>query len=638
MKRVFTCLMVLLYALPLTAQQKLNRVTVTADRLRTDRFHTESRTTISREEIRKSGARNLPDLLETREGIQIERYGGQGQLASIRIRGSAPSQVLVLIDGVPANSGLGGGADLGSLNLNTIEKIEVIRGGASALLGGGAFAGAVLITTRPDRRSNGGSIDLSWGSFKTWGANGLLKIRSKNSLLPSLHTSLSLSGSEGGYLFPGQLALSGDGGYTLGGDPVRHRNSGFTAGTGNAILSWGGTNLLSADLNIRYSDREAGVPGTIDFPTVDATQRDRRMLLSFTGQHRRPGLISGDRLRLRLFYQQQKRFYRDFSLFNTEQHHNLKKGGLRLHYSAGTDTIRWKTGIAVEEERMLSDSLSANELSRSVFSLWSGLLGNPLPRLVLKGNVRLDRADGFETAVSPKAGAAYRIAGEKLVLKANIGQSYRLPSYSDLFWPDTFFAAGNPDLKPEISRNIDAGLEARPALWFSANLFLFHNRVKNLIRWEPSAGGVWRPSNLGKARIRGLEASVKIQKQFGFYLLQFTANYTLQQVTDRSGGSNDGNQLPRRPFEKAACSLIFTSGHGWHLKAEGDYLGFRYINAANTKYLGDYFLLHFSGGVEFKNGIRFRFSIRNIMDTPYIHIREYPVPGREFSVESGYRF
>ena len=618
---------------------RLDPVVVTNKKYNSKLKNSESRTIIHKDEIRKSGARNLPDLLETKEGIQIERYGGQGQLASIRIRGSAPSQVLILVDGIPINSGLGGGADIGSLNLNNIEKIEIIRGGASAILGGGAFAGAILISTKPERLSNGGTIDLSWGSFKTWGTDTSLQIRSTNPVLPSIHTSLSFSGSDGGYLFPGQIALKGDGGYTLDGEKVKHRNSGFTAGAGNVRLHWGSPTNFLGDITFRYNYREAGVPGTIDFPTVDATQRDKQILLSMTGQYHNAGSIQGNTIRLRLFYQQQKRLYQDFALFSSEQKHNLQKAGLRLHYCFTRKKIITTLGSALELEKMDSNTLSKSELTRNQISTWGSIKLKPSKRLLINSSIRLDKMSGFTPAISPKAGAAFQILSKnKLSLKANIGQSYRLPTFSDLFWPDTFFAAGNPDLKPEKSLSFDIGLESKPALWLSGKIFFFQSFVTDLIRWEPSAGGVWRPSNLGRGQIRGLEAAISIQKQLGLYLIRVTANYTLQQVTDTSDGTNDGNQLPRRPYEKAACALYFISGNGWNLKLEGDYLGFRYINAANTKYLGDYFLLNFTGGIYFKCGIRLQLTVRNILDTSYIHVREYPVPGREFRIESGYRF
>jgi len=622
-----------------SAETRLQQVNVKAKRYTPGGDHTESRTIITRDEIRKSGARNLPDLLESREAIQIERYGGQGQLASVRIRGGAPSQVLVLVDGVPVNSSLGGGTDIGSLHLNNIKKVEIIRGGASALLGGGAFAGAILITTVSDTSATEAGLDLFWGSCATWSADGNLSLVSSRPLVPTLHTTLSLSGSDGGYLFPGQLSLKGDGGYTLGGDKVKHRNSGFTAFTGSIASSWNKKGIWGTDVSIRYNDREAGVPGTIDFPTVEATQHDRQLLFSLTAVHRKPRFLSRDNLRLRLFYLQQKCLFRDFSLFSSEQGHDLKKGGIRLHYSADTKNIGFTIGSSAELEKMRSNSLSESNLNRKQFSIWGSSQFRLSTRFLANGNLRFDKTTGFAAALSSKAGAVFHIIQRSILsLKANTGRSYRLPAFSDLFWSETFFAAGNPDLQPEKSINIDLGLESYPAPWFSARIFFFINQVTDLIRWEPSAGGVWMPSNLGKGRIRGLEAATALQKQFGMFLLRLSLNYTLQQVTDTSGGSNDGNQLPRRPFEKAACALTLRSGDSWHFKVEGDYSGFRYINAANTKYLGDCFLLNLSGGIELSNGIRFRFIIRNLLDTAYSHVREYPIPGREYRVESGYRF
>ena len=90
-------------------------------------------TIVNAEQIQASGARNLGDVLEGHTGISITDYGPEGSVQSVSVRGSTSSQVLVLIDGVRQNSASSGSADLSLIPIDNIERIEIVRGGSSAL-------------------------------------------------------------------------------------------------------------------------------------------------------------------------------------------------------------------------------------------------------------------------------------------------------------------------------------------------------------------------------------------------------------------------------------------------------------------------------------------------------------------------
>lgn len=123
-------------------------------------------TVLSREDIRRSGAVSLPDLLRFVPGLQVARAGSREWVVGAReVHGGTANRLLVLVDGRSVNSPLDGGAawDLLLPALEDVDRIEVIRGAAAALRGGRAVAGVVDIRTRPAVETDGG-ITLATGT------------------------------------------------------------------------------------------------------------------------------------------------------------------------------------------------------------------------------------------------------------------------------------------------------------------------------------------------------------------------------------------------------------------------------------------------------------------------------------------
>jgi len=103
---------------------------------------------ITEEEIEMAQANNLADILSSVSGLEISDYGNVGGIKAISIRGSSPEQVLVMIDGRPANDPQTGKIDLGLIPASIIEKVEIYRGPASAIYGANALGGVVNIITK----------------------------------------------------------------------------------------------------------------------------------------------------------------------------------------------------------------------------------------------------------------------------------------------------------------------------------------------------------------------------------------------------------------------------------------------------------------------------------------------------------
>jgi len=132
------------------ALQAPQKIIITADELQDDHFSS----FLDIIQVRgESAAQSIADLLAFQKGITVHQHGGQGSAATLNIRGigaGKAEQILVLLDGIRLNAARGLGADLSQIPLSIVEKIEVIRGGESALYGADAVGGVINIVTRTD--------------------------------------------------------------------------------------------------------------------------------------------------------------------------------------------------------------------------------------------------------------------------------------------------------------------------------------------------------------------------------------------------------------------------------------------------------------------------------------------------------
>jgi vitamin B12 transporter len=122
-------------------------------------------TLITRADIDRSAAVDLPSLLSKQLGVEIGSSGGAGQQSSIFMRGTESSQVLVLLDGVPLNSQIGGAATLELVALDAIDRIEIVRGNVSAQYGNRAVGGVIQLFSKAMGTSPTQSIGIELGTL-----------------------------------------------------------------------------------------------------------------------------------------------------------------------------------------------------------------------------------------------------------------------------------------------------------------------------------------------------------------------------------------------------------------------------------------------------------------------------------------
>jgi outer membrane cobalamin receptor len=209
---------------------------------------------------------------------------------------------------------------------------------------------------------------------------------------------------------------------------------------------------------------------------------------------------------------------------------------------------------------------------------------------------------------------------------------------NDLYWPTDAFATGNPDLKPEKARNIDAGLylnlpelSALPQIsLIRCSVSYFRNSFRDRIQWTPGIGGKWSPQNLSEAYSTGMEAEVRVHTFSG--LVSFGTNYTFLKAEDMLE-----RQLVYRPKHSLGYSFRIGNETLWG-QIQGLYRSRRYYTVQNTKWLEPFLKHDLQMGIERRlwssTSAGLIFEIRNIFDTKYQHAADYPLPGREWSVKT----
>ena len=158
---------------PVLAQEKLEEITITANRVEqsTDALMT-AVTVISRQEIDASLAQNLNDLLLGKTGVHLAQSGGQGSQTSLFLRATESDHTLVLVDGVQMTTATGAAARLELIPLDQVERIELVRGPRSSIYGSEAIGGVLQVFTRDvGEEAFDGSLNLTAGTQSTANSN-----------------------------------------------------------------------------------------------------------------------------------------------------------------------------------------------------------------------------------------------------------------------------------------------------------------------------------------------------------------------------------------------------------------------------------------------------------------------------------
>jgi iron complex outermembrane receptor protein len=501
-------------------------------------------TLISRDEIAASPARHIAELLSQRVGVLQTDTVGFGQFANLTMRGFAEKTgALVLVDGQRVNDA--GASDLpflwNSIPLDTIERIEIIRGGASSVYGEGAIAGVVNIITkqgaekpfRPAVQASGGNLGFFTAHAEASGQ----------------HDKFRYFASLDHRQWDGWRDLSGFRGWSAIVKPSLETD------LGNFALNYyfhkekseNPGNLTAAAF--AANPRQAGA-----FPTLFESEV-HRFALDYARE-----FDNGWTLLIKPFGQAfDSRSESGFGVSEIAQ----PNYGITAQVSAAQKIFerdnQFTVGAELIQQDFRSDFISGFGVFTTIADHWTGsiFLQNTLDltdRVAVTAGARYDHREWDVQSLSPfppdiiekkhadvfspKAGVTVQLA-EQTTAYASISRAFRLPSGFDIgaagAAPGQLFFA-NPSIKPVDSRTFEIGARTSRSKWLGGSVAYYHSDVSNDILFNPFT---FMNENFDSIR-QGVELTLNSQphEQVDFY---FTTAWTDAKF---DGGAFDGKQLP----------------------------------------------------------------------------------------------
>lgn len=542
---------------------------------------------IDRKTIEASQARSLNELFAGLPGVQLTNSGGYGKPSGVHLRGTNSSHVIVLIDGVRIGSATAGGVAFEQLPLESIDRIEIVRGPASSLYGADAIGGVIQIFTRkgsaqPQRRASLGA-----------GSN------------TSYRASTGFSGQHDKTRYALDLSRFTTRGYdsTEAGNPDRN---GYRRSALNASLQHAFSADNSLSLNLLHSAGDNHYDNTFA-PTSQYRDDTVQQVLGA-----RWDLQISERWRSQLSIGESR-----------DDSQNRVDGSDTDRYDTRRHQFTWQNDVQITRALLLT--LGAERLQERVDTTQSYLRDTrhntaffaqgQIDRGRHSGQLGLRHDDNSSYGGQTTGNLAWGYAlGESLRLGASHGTAFKAPSFNDLYWP----FIGNPDLRPEKSASSELSLQGRLERGHWA-LRAWRTRIDNLIAWAPDGAGNWLPGNVNRARIKGVEL------ELGTQLHGWDLGGSLTWLDARD--ANTDKRLIYRAGETAHLTLGRQIGR-LHAQADWIYLGHRYNDEANAQRIGAYGLINALAHYDLDARWRIEARIDNVFKRDYIDVLGYNTPGR----------
>jgi iron complex outermembrane receptor protein len=477
-------------------RQELDSVIITSSRIDIP-FRENSRTitVITSAEIQQSAATNVTELLQQVAGVDIRRRGVAGMQADLYIRGGSFDQTLLLVDGIKVEDPQTGHHTMNMiLPLEIIKRIEIIKGPAARVFGQNAFTGAINIVTKTDA-DNVNSVGIQVGSFEQKNVTGTLGKDFGNSSVIA-HASVNTS------------------------DGYRH-NTDFN--NQNYFLK-GTFNKNNTPINVIgfFTERKFGANGFYASPAfVDQYEETQSSLVGVTSVLKTGKLTLKPRMYWKrnqdmyLFVRQDPAIYRNL--------HQSNKVGAEINASYTSDI--GVTGFGVDAAKVY---LSSNNLGKRDRFMLTTFLEHKFQfaddKFDITPGVAVTYFSDFDFHAFPGIDLGYTI-NDNLKLYANAGYTYRIPTYTDLFYSDPT-TIGNENLDPEEAISEEIGLKYSSGS-FTGSFAIFNRDSNNLIDYvKAKEEDLWQATNIQDLNSFGVELNTSYGFKINDFNQQFSLGYT----------------------------------------------------------------------------------------------------------------
>ncbi|NMM39080.1 MAG: TonB-dependent receptor [Glaciimonas sp.] len=518
-------------------------VMVTASRFANDpAFNPIGATVITAEQIREAGVGNVNQAIRKIGGVFGRQSGDGTQDFGLDLRGfgaTSINNVVVLLDGIRLSENEISGALFSSVPIETVERIEIVRGGSSVLYGDGATAGVIqIITKRPQGNALHGSITTEIGQFghkevrasaaKGWGGFSLdanvSKLESDNYRDNNAVRQNNFSGGAQWASNEGRAGLRVD---------IARQDSRLAGALslaqfeGNPRQTLSPNDMASIDTN-RYTAFMERRLGAFEL-AAELSHRDRTAKAQYVGS----------------FGSSILQYDGGMTQFSPRVRHLFISGDLTNELVFGMDFSHWT--------RSTNTNVDASQQSKALYARDEVKVGNA--RLAFGARHEIFDKDSANNGVGlydiSQALNAWDLQGNYLVgpgvnVFAKAGQSYRVANVDE----NGFTPVANQPLKPQISHDLELGATLGN-IEKKVTVKLFQHRLKNEIFFDPTAGFFGANVNLDPTKRQGIEIETSMRLASTFTLSANLQHLSAQFIE----GQNAGNEITLVPKNIATVRI-----------------------------------------------------------------------------------
>ncbi len=540
---------------------------------------------IEKEEIESSPASGVADLLKYISGVGISERGPEGIQSDVSISGGTFEQNLILIDGIRVNDPQTAHHNLDiPIQLEDIERIEILKGSGARLYGGGAFAGVINIITKKGETKNL-KIKALAGDYKLLGGN------------------LSISQPFG--ISNNYFSVSGK------------RSDGYRYNTDFDVLnaffkSTIDRRKIKGEVSLGYNDKDFGA--SYYYSDIYPNQREHTKTTFLKSS------LDFRKANLSLYWRRHKDDYiLDYENPNFYRNlHTTYSYGLALQSAISSVAGVTAGGLEVGKEKIESTNLGNYSRTKSKF-----FLEHKLPTVknvcIVFGSSLFYYSD-WDWYFYPGVDIGVKI-NNQTYLYTSIERAFRVPSYTELYL-ESPANVGNPNLTPERALSFETGVKMiRGSILTNINAFL--RKEKNIIDWvRETSSAPWRAENSGEVTVKGLDINIKYKPIVRMYkkfpIPSIDLGYTFLNLR-RDESSLQSKYLLGNPEHK------FTLSADYDLSSS-----LKQIWKARYEILSDSerrLILDTKISLEIKNTELF-IDVTNLLNTEYTQAQWIPMPGR----------
>ncbi len=573
---------------------------------------------LHKEQIENSGGSDISTALSEATGVAVNFNSLNTGVNSVELQGLSSDHILVMIDGIKMIGRINGNLDLSQIPSSEIERIEIVKGAASALYGSEAMGGVINIITKKNYHRKSLNLSAFGGSYGRIDAN------------------LSASVPIGKWMPSVSLNYRKYDGYDLTPENASSDAPAYNKYQGNFSLVGKLNKNTSINADAFYITENKEVNSSEIFKDkIDNSNLAMRVGGNFSN------LFSFLNLNLQLDYSQYNHNFdrivisSDFVKKGSLTKERLGRATLLFDFKYGKHQING--GYGFEHESLESDRITGGKKTSTLNNIFVQDELDISQHFTILGGIRADIHSVYGSEISPKLTFMYKPYSMGRI-RLSYGHGFRAPSFKELYLDYTnisigYHITGNPDLKPEVSNAIQLDFEFWNKDNYHNRINFFFNQINNLIdyRYNGIIDGflTYKTMNFNSAKTWGAEIDLRY---FPVDWFEYSFGYSYLDTWNAATKS----EISLKPKHRLNMSFQFNFNFNTHWNIRFQYIGKKFYwetfddaTQSGTKaWVEGYLLIHTNFNFRIWDGFTADLGIRNI--TNYVNKLWGPMPGREW--------